>query len=229
MHIKNIHCTIEKLAETAKCGVEKGVELIDAKEMKEVAEAIKELCEAEYYARISKAMEKAEEDDEKENEYFLRMLKDEYGEEEGEKRYYRGQFRNSRTGRYMRRGRRGYEEYMPDYTMEYLRDMDRDAMGKMYYVGSGMEGGYTRSSGKGGMSYSGNDGREGRSGNARRGYMETKEMHSGNTAQDKQIKMQELEKYMHELTGDVMEMINDASPEERNLLKSKMQTLMTKI
>jgi hypothetical protein len=30
--------------------------------------------------------------------------------------------------------------------------------------------------------------------------------------------MQELEKYMHELTNDIMEMIEDAAPEEKQLM-----------
>jgi hypothetical protein len=51
---------IEKLSEVAKCELDKGVENIDTKEMGEVAEIIKELSEAEYYAKISKAMDEAE-------------------------------------------------------------------------------------------------------------------------------------------------------------------------
>jgi hypothetical protein len=34
---------------------------------------------------------------------------------------------------------------------------------------------------------------------------------------------------MQELTSDVMEMINDASPEEKQLLSNKIATLATKI
>ena len=41
--------------------------------------------------------------------------------------------------------------------------------------------------------------------------------------------MRELEKYMQELSGDITEMIGDASPEEKNMLKSKLQTLATKV
>ena len=68
------------------------------------------------------------------------------------------------------------------------------------------------------------DYREGRSGNSRRMYMESKEMHEG-----KEKQMMELEKYMRELSGDVMEMINDATPEEKEILSQKLSTLAEKI
>ena len=55
-------------------------------------------------------------------------------------------------------------------------------------------------------------------------YMESKEMHH-----DKTIQMKELEKYMHELGSDISEMIDDATPEERELLKNKLMHLVQKI
>jgi hypothetical protein len=144
---------------------------------------------------------------------------------------YRGQPRDSR-GRYMSRrgGRRGYEEpmyHMPlevykDYSPEELRDMDRHTMGRMYYTDND-NGGSMATRMQGGMN-GGRDNREGRSGMSRRGYMEAKEM-----GKEKGEKMKELEKYMKELSEDVTEMIGDASPEEKSMLKSKMQTLLQKI
>ena len=68
------------------------------------------------------------------------------------------------------------------------------------------------------------DYREGRSGNSRRMYMESKEMHEG-----KEKQMMELEKYMKELSGDMIEMINDATPEEKEILSQKLSTLAEKI
>lgn len=252
---------IEKLSEVAKCELDKGVENIDTKEMGEVAEIIKELSEAEYYAKISKAMDEAEYGE----DYDYMGAYDEH-----ERRGYRGQPRSKISGRFMSRrdGRRNYEEPMyynmtPEmyhmYPSEYYRDMDRENMGRMYYSGglSNMSGGSSSSnassmgeqssSGMNGASgnrgYSDNrqsesgnyssrmqrDDREGRSGEARRGYMETKEMHKGNSADDKQHKMRELENYMKELSTDVTEMISDASSEEKNMLKNKLQVLMQKI
>ena len=75
----------------------------------------------------------------------------------------------------------------------------------------------------------GRDSREGRSGQSRRSYMETKEMHPGNTPEDKQKKVQDLEKYMNELATDVTEMINGSTAEEKTLLKTKLQSLVQKI
>lgn len=224
MHIKNIHSMIEKLSEVAKCELDKGVENIDTKEMGEVADIIKELSEAEYYAKISKAMDEAEYGE----DYDLE------GPMEENRKGYRGRRRDSR-GRFMsNRGRRGYEIPMMMYEedwdeMERMRDIDRP-YGKMGYDGGSSMGG--SQSGSQGGQYSSRmqregmerDSREGRSGQMRRGYMEAKEK-----GMDKQTKMKELEDYMRELSSDVTEMIGDASPEEKSMLKNKMQVLMQKI
>lgn len=65
---------------------------------------------------------------------------------------------------------------------------------------------------------------EGRSGLIRKNYIESKEMHN-----DKTVQMQELEKYAQELTNDLMEMIEQASSEERQFLSNKIATLAMKI
>ena len=41
--------------------------------------------------------------------------------------------------------------------------------------------------------------------------------------------MRELEDYAQELTSDLLEMIQDATPEEKQLLQRKIDTLATKI
>ena len=126
-----------------------------------------------------------------------------------------------------RSGMRGYIPYM-DYRPEIYRDMDYD---RMYYTESGMA---QTPSGR----YSGSvsqrtkmeapvriyDSREGRSGMTRRNYMEGKEMHHNQDAQ-----MQELKKYMQELSEDITEMIQDASPDEKLLLKQKLTSLIQKL
>ena len=68
------------------------------------------------------------------------------------------------------------------------------------------------------------DSREGRSPEYRRMYMESKEMH-----QDKITAMKDLEKYMQELSSDICEMIENASPEEKQLLQKKIVALSNKI
>ena len=41
--------------------------------------------------------------------------------------------------------------------------------------------------------------------------------------------MKELEKYMQELSSDITEMIEEATPEEKQFLSSKISTLASKI
>jgi len=236
MDIKKMHEMIEMLTCCAKAEFDKkGIEQIDAEEMSKVTDMIKDLSEAQYYRTLVVAMEDAEYGEDYDHEGPM---------SEEHRKGYRGQPRSSRTGRYMRRG---YDHMMPMDDMEYMRDMDR-GVGRMYYSGdsqgmSSGSGGYSGGGQSGGMSggsggsrgYSegqyggGRDSKEGRSGSARRGYMESKEMHKGNSPEDKKEKMKELEKYMQELSSDITEMIGDASPEEKNMLKTKMQTLITKI
>ena len=68
------------------------------------------------------------------------------------------------------------------------------------------------------------DYREGRSPMSRRMYMEAKEMNK-----DKSIQLRELEKYMQELSQDMVDMIEDSSPEEKQYLEKKITALATKI
>ena len=211
MHIERMHKMIECLTEKALCELEKGTENVDTCEMGQVVDMIKDLNEAEYKAVIVKAMKKADEEKEEYDKMLLRELKEEYGEDAGRRyydhyRYASGRFAPKGHGSY----RRGYEE--PPYyhmTPEMYRDMDRDNHSRMYYTETGMnESGYDR---------------------AKRTYTETKEMHRGNTPEDKKAKMQELERYAKSLTEDVVEMVSDMSDEEKNLLRTKMQILMQKI
>lgn len=112
-------------------------------------------------------------------------------------------------------------------TPEYYRDMDRDR-GRMYYS----EGGGSRNSGTHHTSphndnntyMQGRDEREGRSGERRKTYMETKQMNT-----DKNAHIRELDQYAQELTQDIMEMIHEAGPEEKQLLKKKITELASKI
>ena len=68
------------------------------------------------------------------------------------------------------------------------------------------------------------DQREGKSHKNRKMYMEAKETH-----QDKVTQMRELEKQMQELSQEIVDMINDASPEEKQYLEKKLTTLATKV
>ena len=114
----------------------------------------------------------------------------------------------------------GKEKYEPKYYTPY-RDIDR-GQGKMYYDGT-PAGGHGNGA-RGYVDFEMRDTREGRSGMTRKGYMEAKEMHH-----NKEVKLKELEKYVKELSHDVVEMIEDASPEERQMLKQKMTALVNTI
>ena len=67
------------------------------------------------------------------------------------------------------------------------------------------------------------DPHEGKSGERRKLYMQ----HKGTN--DKNLQMKELEAYMQELSQDITEMIQDASPEEKQMLQGKISMLATKI
>ena len=221
--------------------------------IKDLYEAKKSMFEACYYKQIMEAMEEHDFEDEEEiMDEGRRGYRGQPRSESG-RFMSRGDGRRSNRGRGGRRGYEPdmmmYDEDLEE--MERLRDFDRGA-GKMYYSGSGSSGGSSsggmsggnRGGNMGGQSSGGSsgggsrgyedggqmssrmqrDGREGRSGEARRGYMESKEM-----GKEKGEKMKELENYMKELSSDITEMIGDASPEEKTMLKQKMSMLMQKI
>ena len=58
----------------------------------------------------------------------------------------------------------------------------------------------------------------------RKMYMESHELHK-----DKDTQMRELESYVQELTSDIMEMIAQATPEEKQMLQQKIMILANKI
>lgn len=215
MDIMRMHDMIEKLSECAKCEIDKGIENIDPCEMGQVTDMMKDLAEAMYYRTLMKAMEESSADETM--EMFER-----YGD--GRRYYDRYRYADGRFAPKGRGTRRGYDE--PPYwhmtpemyrEMEHDRDMDRSS-GRMYYTEPKMTP-------DGGM----RDRREGKSGMSRRSYMESKELHKGNTPEDKDAKMHDLERYMKDLSEDMAELISDMTPEERTMTKSKLSTLVSKM
>ena len=188
---------------------------VDAKELGEAVDMIKDLSEAIYYCTITKEMEECKEEkkimDKMENKLQSHSMPQQV-----------------------------HQHYpIPEYDRPYYRDMDRD-YGKMYYDGNG--GSYYRNDTRGnGRDFRRpeyfmpiqdfpqypreiRDVREGRSPMTRRSYMESKEMHKG-----KEVEMQELEKYMQELSTDITDMIKEASPEEKQMLQQKLTLLASKV
>ena len=213
MDIKRMHCMIEKLSECAEKQFDNGIENVDTAEMGELTDMLKDLAEAMYYRTLTKAM------DDSDPEEIMEMF-ERYGD--GGRRYY-DHYRYA-DGRFAPKGRgsyrRGYDE--PPYyhmtpemyrSMENYRDMDRRD-GRMYYSEPTMNSGVHT---------------ESRYDMAKRNYTESKELHRGNTPEDKEQKMKELEKYLREIGSDIAELISDASTEEKNLLKNRMQVIMQKI
>lgn len=196
---------LKHVKDTLLCAVESqlgDLEHVDAKELGEVVDMVKDMEEAMYYCSIVKAMEEKKEEEEQ-FEHFM-----------------------TKYGPYMQANH---------------RDMDRD-QGRMYYGERGMEhGAWAAHNGKD-MSYRMGkedyrdheregrypmeirDAREGKSPISRKNYMESKELHQGVPAQ-----MRELEKYLQELSQDITEMIEDATPEEKAVLQQKLSILASKI
>ena len=173
-------------------------------DLKDFTEIVKNIACFDKDYRIVEAMEKSED-----NEDIMRMF--ERYEDYTERRFY-DHYRYA-DGRFAPKGRgtyrRGYEE--PPYwhmTPEMYRDMDKEN-GRMYYT----EPMYTES----------------RYESAKRAYTESKELHKGNEPQDKEAKMRELEKYMKEMSDDLLNLMKGMSQEEMNMAKSKLSVLVSKM
>lgn len=215
----------ENLVSAVQSQISGNLNAVDAQELGAAVDMIKDLSEALYYCSVVEAMEKSEKESKKEehhHHYTERMIPYEYQRD-----------MDRQNGRMY-------------YPMMYPYD-DR----VMYYDGqggySGNRGSSNGNSNNGGQSSGGNnargggsrgysqndwesypmkvqDYREGKSPMSRKMYMEAKELHKG-----KEVQMKELEKYMKELSQDVTEMIHDASPEEKQILKQKITELAGKI
>lgn len=180
----------------------------DCNELGEAVDMLKDLEEALYYCTITEAME---------------------GKKHGNE--YEFEFKNGNGNSQM------YNR--PYYYPMYARDMDdrggrgdgnesHSSYARMYDNGMSYNRG-NGSSNSGSSSYYSEpmmmrDPREGRSPESRRMYLESK--HSG---MDKSTQLKELEKYMQELTGDMVDLIQEASPEEKQYLEKKISALATKI
>ncbi len=131
---------------------------VDAHELGEVIDMIKDLEEAKYYCSITEAMEKASEEE---------IL------------YYTEKYPKNKASK-----------YMTDTHMETTWDDDKI----------------------------------GRSPSARKAYLEAQQSHK-----DKTIQLKELDKYISDLSSDIVEMIENASNDERSYLERKISALATKI
>lgn len=218
----------------------------DTEELGEAVDMIKDLEQAMYYCSMVEAL-KEQKEEKKEMKKELEKMKQEHPQEfhhfytEKLMPYYPPEIYYPYE-RDMDRdmGRMYYSERQPRNSQGEFTSYGR---GNSRYYDNGNGGSNSSNSGgrsgssSGGGSYGGSrgysereipfefrDSREGRSPMSRRMYMESKEMH-----QDKDKKIKELEKYMKELSDDIVEMIEDASPEEKQMLEKKMTNLTSKI
>ena len=236
---------LKSMKETFMCAVESqmhNLAEVDAEELGEVVDMIKDLSEAIYYCEVAKAMEESEKEKKNGNGNGN-------GNGHQQEMMYFTPYYDRWSMPY-----NGYNGGNGAWYTEREGNTDGRDMPRMYYNGGSSGGNSGGSFGSGGRSGGGNsggssgssggsgsgggssqyserefpdafsDGREGRSPRSRRMYMEAKE-----TKQDKATQMRELEKYMQELAQDIVEMIEDASPEERQYLSKKISALSAKI
>ena len=213
---------LKSMKETLMCAAQNQMshlDTVDAKELGEVIDMVKDLEEAIYYCTITEAMQKKDHEGNGNNHttiYYSEPMRDMYS-----RMYYDGGT--------------SYRMYNDGGRM-YAGDGNGGSSSRMYADGgraysNGNEGRDGRSSngnegqgGRRGYQDMMRDPREGKSPDQRRMYMEAKQMHHGKTKQ-----LQELEKYMKELSGDLTEMIEDASPEEKQYLGNRLSVLANKI
>lgn len=174
---------------------------VDTEELGDVIDMLKDLEEATYYCSVVKAMEESEKHKEKNGSDMM---------------YYPPMYYDERS----------------------ISHENGNGMHRSYYSNgngsSSSSNGNGSSSGSNGSSssqyterefpYAFQDIRDGKSHRSRRMYMEAKETH-----QDKSVQMKELEKYVQELAQDMVEMVEGASPEEKQYLSKKITALATKL
>lgn len=196
---------LKHVKDTLLCAVESqlgDLEHVDAKELGEVVDMVKDMEEAMYYCSIVKAMKDRKEEEE-EFEHF--MMK--YGPYMKSQSSSRDMDRHQGRMYYEDRGvERGAWPRVKDGRIDRHMDREEEYEEERKYP---MEI---------------RDAREGKSPISRKNYIESKELHQGVPAQ-----MKELEKYLQELSQDITEMIADATPEEKTVLQQKLSILASKI
>ncbi len=213
------------------------VENVDAKELGEVADIAKDMAEimklcaeAEYYHDITEAMDK---NSDAENKMYMNQYLP-------ETRYYGGKGippivyanGNDNMGGMGNSGNsNGTRYYMPMYDEMTERGRVYDMWDEMYPGMKGMKPHYYTDAHLTNPNKNWDDReiyerdiREGRAGIARKTYMDMKENGS-----DKAEKVKEIKKWAADFSEDVMEMLEDASTEEKTALKQHLTQLVSKI
>ena len=181
---------------------------VDTKELGEAIDMIKDLEEAMYYCSIVKAMEESQEEKKYATQYYSPMMANNNG---GNNRmYYDGGNSNSNGGGNSGGNSGSRSNYSSMYYEDERYPLHLQPHEASMYLPAKMQ--------------QERDAREGRSPINRRKYMESKSMHKDDITQKK-----ELEEYMNELSRDIIEMISDATPDQKVLLAQKLNTLASKV
>lgn len=238
MHIKRIHEMMEEMTAYGECEVKKAIEneCYDVNVIGGIVDMIKDLADAEKNARIAKAMQKSEEEEEAEEKYILKEFMDKLGEDDGRRFYDRWRYKSGRFAPKGRGHRSGYTPYlymmddiyedeehwpeMTNYRMGYsdgrMRKSDRDY--GMNRDEKSNSGNWDRKSdgSRYGQSYD-------RYSDARRHYHDTKDMES----------MKKMEESFGDILEDFGEIADDTwkdlSPEQKNKQKPKINQMIQKL
>lgn len=237
MDMFRIHDMLENVSEAATTELAKGTEQVNTKEFGAVVDMIKDLSEAEknkmeacYYKTLIQAMEESEygEDYNEDGpiwEEESRMGYSRGGGRSGNRRGASGGRggRGSGSGSGNRSGRRGFPMYDERYD-EYME-------GRMGYSNGAYGGGSRGQSSSGGSSGgSGSSGSSGYSG-SRYGYshdeyMNNKMMYNSNDPESKAKKAKMVEERMDDLYSMFKEEVQDMSPEEKQIWKTKLNRII---
>lgn len=231
MHIKRIHEMMEDLTAYAECEVKKAIECesYDVNVIGGIIDMVKDLADAEKNARIAKAMQTEEEDEEAEEKYLLKEFIDKLGEDDGRRFYDRWRYK---SGRFAPKGRGHRSGYTPLIHMPYLEedmyDYEHD-FPKMpnYRMGYPMDS-MRNIEWRDGMMY---DGREGsRHGKAyddykmqRRHYTESKD------AESKRRMEESMKEYTEDVMENMKEMWKDADPQLRQTMKADLTKMIQQL
>lgn len=189
---------------------------VEAKQLGQAVDMIKDLSEAIYYCTITQAMEKTDKQENRNINYYTMPNNNYYYTPDYTEEYLtRGKERRNGQMYYPSSGGGGDTGHStgnnPSYYTEPMRYTE-----PMYGMNMSNNGGY--------MANMPRDPREGRAAVRRRMYMEGKEKHN-----DPNSQLKELEAYLQELSTDITEMIKGASPEEKATLHQKMTMLANKM
>lgn len=210
-HMKTMEELMGTLLNKAKAEVDGNIDGVDAKELGEVIDMVKDLAEAKYKCKIVKEMEDAKEEEEMMDK--LDSLDD--------RRYYNSN--RYASGRYAPSGygnkTRNYSDNMRypetyDVTDDFYMNKDR-----MYYDG-------TRNKASGSIARNYNESRYDR---ARRNYTETRMKHNTDSPDDIKENMRSSEELWDAFIDDNLDNLKNGRPEVKEMMKRKAQSFISQL